>query len=318
MRERGLGVAVLAFALAMSATARAADPPPTPEQEALFRAGMAEYEKGNRTSAIATWENLLGTLGENRGYKILYNLGVAYQASGDVTHAIERYRAFLTQVRQRDNVGKDLEQRANDASKRLAQLESTYGAVEVRAPQSGPVVLTRVGTGDPRPAGYVVWLAPGVHTIEINVGTQKLERKEITIEAGHTLTVETSPPPAETPPPPPPVVTTAPPPKPAEPSGLPPLVWVGAGITIASVSLPIVSFFVADKKKDDALALSRTSAEYRSAKDTYDSWRTLHYVSYAVPVVLAGLTIAYAIVARPSRNVTVGLAGSQLRVEGRF
>lgn len=303
--------------LLFSRAALAADPAPTPEQEAVFRSGLAEYEKGNRANAVATWENLLATLGEGRGFKILYNLGVAYQASGDVTRAIERYRAFVAQVKQRENVGKDLDHRAADASSRLAQLESSHGAVEVRAPRSGPVVLTRVGTGEPRPAGYIVWLAPGSHRIELRVGTQDLDSKQITVEAGKTSVIETSPP-EEPPKPvalaPAPTAAATPPPS----SGPSPLVWVGVGVTLASVSLPISTFFVAESKRDDASSLSRTSAAYAGAKDTFDTWRTLHYASYAVPVVLAGVTLAYALLSRPSRHPDARTQGARPMLDLSF
>ncbi|MBX3233303.1 MAG: tetratricopeptide repeat-containing protein [Labilithrix sp.] len=309
MRERAAAAAAALFFFA--AAARANEPPPTPEHEAVFRAGMEQYEKGNRPAAIATWENLLATLGEGRGYKILYNLGVAYQASGDVTRAIERYRAFVAQVKRRENVGKDLVARSADATTRLEQLESTHGAVDVRAPKSGPIVLTRVGTSEPRPAGYVVWLAPGTHAIEVNVGTQKIERREVIVEKGKTVVVDTSPPEEPAPPPP------APPPEPPPPRGVSAWVWVGAGVTLASVALPVASYLVADGKGDDARALGRGSGRYADAKDTYETWRTLHYVSYAVPAVLAGITIAIAVLG-PSKRVTVGFDGSQLRVGGAF
>ena len=129
MRERALGLA-FAFALALGATvgtARAADTPPSAEHDAAFRNGLDQFAHGNNAGAIATWESLLGTLGEERGYKVLYNLGLAYQAIGDVTHAIERYRAFVKQVGRRADVSSDLAGRAADAQKRLAPLIDRLG-----------------------------------------------------------------------------------------------------------------------------------------------------------------------------------------------
>src|SRR5262245_24806229 len=108
MPDRLLGAAAFAFVLTTATTPCLAAEPTSPEHDAIFRNGLDQYARGNTVAAIATWENLLSTLGEERAYKVLYNLGLAYQATGDVTRAIERYRAFLKQAGKREKIPRDL------------------------------------------------------------------------------------------------------------------------------------------------------------------------------------------------------------------
>jgi hypothetical protein len=301
------GVAI--FALSLHAHAQ----PAAPEQDAAFRNGLDQYTHGNNTGAIATWESLLTTMGEERGYKVLYNLARAYQAIGDITHAIERYRAFVKQVGARTDVPKELAERAADAQSRVEQLERSYGAIRMNAPTHGGLVLTRVGSSEPRAAGYVVWLAPGRHDLELFVGTDHVKKLTVEVVPGKTLDIDTSPP--EEPPSPAPVVNPPPPAqtKSAEPP--PPQsnrwVWIGAAATAVSIAAPVITYVVASQKKDDATALGRGSDGYPAARDSFDSWKTINYVSYALPAVLALATIGY-VVFRPSPK-SVALLPAGLR-----
>ncbi|MGH7272075.1 MAG: hypothetical protein ACREJ3_16720 [Polyangiaceae bacterium] len=59
---------------------------------------MSRYEAGALSDAIATWEPIYAQLGEEEGYRLAYDLGVAYAASGDATRAADRLRAFLAEV----------------------------------------------------------------------------------------------------------------------------------------------------------------------------------------------------------------------------
>src|SRR5579864_5604970 len=101
-RELALSLALSLAPSFVAAVARAdpAPPPPqaSPEHDAAFKSGLAHFEQADYVGAIQTWESLLATIGEERGHKVLYNLGLAYEAIGDVTHAIERFRAFERQV----------------------------------------------------------------------------------------------------------------------------------------------------------------------------------------------------------------------------
>ncbi|MBS2015591.1 MAG: hypothetical protein JST00_22075 [Deltaproteobacteria bacterium] len=321
-RDRLSVVAAVALALASvtpgTALAQPTDPPRgTTEHETAMRSGLDHYAQGNFVAAIATWESLLATIGEQRGYKVLYNLGLAYQQIGDVTHGIERYRAFVKQVAERGNADPDLVSRSDDAAKRVADLESTHGAVFVKPPARGGAVLTRVGTADARAAGYVVWLAPGTHTVEVFVGTSRSKIVRVEVVKGEQVEVDTTPP--EEPAPPPPALPVAPPPAPAT-SARTTWLLVGAGATVVSFALPLTLYGVASGKQSDAEALGPGHTGYAAAKDSYESARTVYAVSYALPIAV-GLTTAIVYLAWKSDkdrpvNAAVGLGGVSL--SGRF
>jgi hypothetical protein len=64
-----------------------------------FKAGMDRYKAGDLAAAIATWEPILRELGEPKGYRLAYDLGVAYAELGDAPHAIERLQASFADAR---------------------------------------------------------------------------------------------------------------------------------------------------------------------------------------------------------------------------
>lgn len=295
MREsRALAIAAalagLVLVAAGAAHAQPADPPSgTTEHESALKSGLEHYAQGNFVTAIATWESLLATIGEQRGYKVLYNLGLAYQQIGDVTHAIERYRAFMKQVAERPYADANLTARAEDAGKRVADLQSTHGSVFVKPPARGAAVLTRVGTADARAAGYVVWLAPGTHSVEVFVGTSRAKMVRVEVVRGEQVEVDTTPPDE----PPPPVTPPRDPVPERATATSARTTWllVGGGVTLASLALPLSLFGVASGKRDDAEALGEGHTGYADAKSSYDSAKTVYAVSYALPVAL-GLTTA--------------------------
>jgi len=314
-RRAWLGVAVVVTSLGASpdvAMAQApADDAAAPVHDAAFRSGLDQYGRGNYMAAIGTWESLLGTMGEERGYKVLYNLGLAYQAVGDVTRALERYRAFVAQVARREPAPPDLAAKAEDARTRAAQIEQTYGAVHVKAPRGGGIVLTRVGTSEPRAAGYVLYLAPGAHTIELFAGTDHAKKIAVQVERGTTVDVETSAPDDTTPKP------ATPPPRATEPAPAPPpdarssSTWLYLGAaTVASLALPITLFFVADGKRDDAEALGAGHTQYADASASFERWQNFYYVSYALPVVLAGFTVGAFLTRSTSASEPLRAAGA--------
>jgi len=325
---RALGALVFVSALALGGVARAqppAKPAPSAENDSAFRSGLDQYARGNYVAAITTWESLLATMGEERGHKVLYNLGLAYQQIGDVTKAVERYEAFLRHVDQ-PYASPELAARADDARSRLSQLQRSYGAVNVRAPRTGGFVLTRVGSAEPRAAGYIVWLAPGPHTVELFVGTSHVKTVRLEVVRGETVDVETSRPdeptvaPSE--PKPPPKREPEGPAREAAPGrGPSTLVLVGAGVTIASVAVPVAFYFVARGKRDDATALGQGNTAYAHAVSTYDTWRTIYLVSYALPATLALVTAGVWIFggsSAPSTSARVAITPGGALVHGTF
>jgi hypothetical protein len=311
--------AIVLFLALFPARALAAPPeaPPPPEHDLAFRSGLEQYAHGNFVAAITTWESLLRTMGEDRGYKVLYNLGLAYQAIGDVTRAVERYVAFTTQVERKRPVAPELEDRASDAQKRIDQIRSTYGSVNVLAPKRGGLVLTRVGTAEPRAAGYVVYLAPGSHVIEIAIGTDRLQKKSIEVEAGKTIEVDTSPPEEPAPPP----VTQQPIPRPEE-SATPRnanWLWYGGFATFGAFSVPLLLHFVTLRQKTDAEELGPGHPDYGPAKSDYETSRTLTFVAYALPAVVAAVSIGgYYFSGDSKPRAAIGISPRGLSLSGSF
>lgn len=320
-RRRALAFALPLVCAAPSAARAdappAAEPAASPEHDAVFKSGLEQYSRGNYVSAIATWESLLTTIGEDRGYKVLYNLGLAYQQIGDTTKAIERFRSFEHRVAERPNAPPELAERARDAAERAKQLEQSHGAVHVLAPKRGGLVLTRIGNGEPRAAGYTVWLAPGTHAIDVYIGTDHEKRVQVDVEPGSSIDVETTPEASEVPPP-----VAAPPPREAPPEArpIPSLVWIGAGATAASLALPVTLYVVANGKRDDADALGAGHTDYAAKRSTYVSWRTAYYVSYALPVTLAAATAAIYLLRpeAPSTKTALHVGPGSVSVSGQF
>jgi tetratricopeptide (TPR) repeat protein len=288
------GAFALAIALSFVAAQARASEPKSPGNEVAFDAGLALYRQGDYAGAIRAWEALLTSLGEADGYKLLYNLGLAYQAVGDVTKAVEAYLAFEARIAALPDASQPALARAADARTRRQHLTETNGAVHVQAPRRGGLVLTRVGTSEPRAAGYVVWLPPGPHEIQIFVGTAHPRTVTVNAEPGKTQEVDTTPPEIVSPPP-----VGVPFPTLSEPARASPWPWIGAGATLASGALPLTLFFVASSKSDSAAALGEGNTEYAAARSSYDTWRVAYYVSYALPAALAVATVISFVLQRP-------------------
>jgi tetratricopeptide (TPR) repeat protein len=267
----------------------------TMDHDALFQRGLDRYDAKDYAGAVALWEHLLRSLGEQRGWKVLYNLGLAHQASGDATRAIERFDAFLLRVHNLEApsdgpIPPELAERRDDAAARASAIRATHGAVRAIAPRSAEVVMVRVGTAAPRAAGFTLYLAPGPHEIEIETGTPHARRITVQVTAGGSLEVDTTRP----------APATAP--TPAAPRGDQivaqrssfPTGWfvAGAGLTAASVILPVALGLRANSLRDDAEKLGPGHTGYAAAAGEFDDARDAYRASFALPAVLAAATLA--------------------------
>ncbi len=302
-----------------SAHADTSDSPPKaddPELEASrvrFRKGMDAYAAGDFAGAIVTWQAIYSELGKERGYRLAFNLGRAYDAYGDASRAAELYGTYLDEVATRRGRGESLppivEKQASDANERLAELVRTRG--RLRVPQGKTPVEVRIDGGAPRLAGFLVLLAPGKHVLVFGTGDSEL-RREIVLAEGQEQTVE--PPPAN------------PEPRAPEPRSRTPLlvetrttrpfspVWifVGAGATALSVLIPALQYSRAvsiaseHDASGDALERERLASEYSGAK-------TGAYATLSIPLVLGAATVGLgAAFVFGSRTETVRIAGRGL------
>ena len=286
---------IAALALATPLPAFAQQPPTQAESDATFARGLALYDAKDFAGAAAGWEGLLASMGEAKGWKVLYNLGLAYESALDPTRAVERYDAFLRTVEKEPRpLPASLEDRRQDATDRSRALKATHGAVRVHAPPSG-AVLVRIGDLPPRVAPFTAYVRPGHLQVEVGSGGPAPRHIEVDVAAGITADVDAgaAPPPAPTA-----TAPVRPPPTPQEPERSFPtvLVLVGAGLTVASVALPVGLNARAQTKREEAEKLGQGHTDYAAARDDFDSARTLYYVSYGAPALLGAATIAIAVV----------------------
>ena len=201
MWTRRLSELALAGWLGLLASDARADPASPAVDDSLaayrerFKRGMDLYEHGAAAEAIACWEPIYRDLGEERGYRLAYDLGVAYAALDDAAHSGERLQAFVNEVDSRRGRGEALgvavTKEESDARARLARLATTLGRIQV-ASGSSPSVA-RVDAGDPHAAGFIAWVTPGPHEITFDPGTHHERTIPIDVAAG--AIVELVPPP---------------------------------------------------------------------------------------------------------------------------
>jgi hypothetical protein len=300
--------ALLVFALVATAPCAAWAQPgartsDAAETDALFKKGLGQFDSGDNAGAIATWERLLTMLDEDRAWKLLFNLGLAYQAAGDATRAVERYEGFLHKMAEQPGRPKpELEARRVEVVERVRKIKATHGGVRVLAHPTRDVMV-KVDDSAPRATGFTAYLLPGDHVVEVQPGTPQARRIPVRAVAATTTDVETAEPASPQPPPPvtPTPTPTPPPPRAAQPRAVSrpaeahsfPTGWLVAGavVTAASTALPIALGVAAKSKKDDAIALGAGHTGYRSAVDDFRSARTLYEVSWVVPAVLATATV---------------------------
>jgi hypothetical protein len=321
---RRLSEAAIVLALAGAvAPARAMPAPagvtedPLEQYRERFKQGMDRYRAGALAEAIGYWEPIYRELGEQKGYRLAYNLGVAYAELGDATRAAERLQAFLAEVDARRERSQDIAtivaKNETDARGRIAGLVATKGRIHI---ESGtPPRAAQVDASEPRLAGFVAWVTPGEHTVTFAPGAPEQEVKTVTVHAGEVVDVE------PTPPPPPPAPTTAPEATPAVTPLAPPPPPITRHETVRPFSPLLLGV-------SGGLAVAATMAAYPLNQRAWSMWnpsggqpfydaRTVAYTMEGAAIGLAGVTAALAawyFLGTSTREVVVTPAG----VAGRF
>lgn len=304
-------IALVAGVALATPLARAAPPPsvaddPLSDYRERFKQGMDRYKAGAFTEAIGYWEPIYRELGEQKGYRLAFNIGVAYQELGDATHAAEHLQSFLAQVDARRGRGETIppivQKEEQDARDRVAALTASKGRIRVD-PGSPPRPM-QVDAMEPHVSTFVAWVNPGQHTVTFAPGTPDAQEKTIEVHAGDLVDVAAPPPPAPTAPSPatpaPGVATTpapAPPPSPpvtrveTEHPFSPVLVYVAGGLTVAAgiASIPLDGH--AWSLHDQYTAENPIPAGDRSS---FDSARTLAYAAIGTTIGLGVVTAALA------------------------
>ena len=270
---------------------------------------MERYRAGAIAEAIAFWEPIYREMGASKGYRLAYNLGVAYQAFGDATHAAERFDAFLAEVDARRAQKETLEpivaKEETEAKARMATLLATKGRIRIAA---GPrAVAAQIDAGEPRVSGFVAYVTPGAHKVTFGPGTKDATTQEVSLKPGEVVDLSPPPPPTEQNPPnadvPKPNDRVSPPLGPAttptrvvheidHPFHVA-VIFVGGGLTALSVALPIVTVSHAANLRH-TYATSTNPGEHKNIENDYGSAQTTANMSLAVPVVLGLATASLA------------------------
>lgn len=208
-RHFELAVLALVATIALGSSPALGAPPasgPLPDDQLSnyrerFKAGMDRYQAGAVSEAIGYWEPIYRQLGAQAGYRLAYNLGIAYGHLDDATRAAERLQAFLDEVDTRRGQGQALgavvAKEEADAHERMADLMATKG--RIRIPTSDPPVSVQVDASEPRTAGFVAWVQPGEHTVTFELQTSKSETRVIQAKAGELVEVQPPAPPTTPP-----------------------------------------------------------------------------------------------------------------------
>ncbi len=267
-------------------SARAQAPADDPDRRA-FERGLQCFDGEQYFCAVESWEALIERVGAPRAWKVLYNLGVAHDALGDATRALDRWESFLEVAPAGEAEG----QRA-DAARRIAGLRARFGEIDVRS-ADGVAALARVGAGKERPAGFRVLVAPGRHEVVITAPGRPIQRVTVDIAAGVRREVQVA---SELP--------AAPQPRPSPPReqqipasdagvDLPTGLAIGFGAaTVVSFALPLGLGLRAGSLRDDAIA-APTRASYDAATSDYEGARTAYSVSYVLPAALGAATVGF-------------------------
>ncbi len=335
IRRRSEIAALLACALSVLAPSARADGDPLSQWRERFKAGMERYTAGALGDAIAAWEPVYREMGPKTGYRLAYNLGIAYQEQGDATRAAERFEAFLSEVDTRRAASETLEavvlHEEDEGRKRLADLVATKGRFKVAA--TDPPVAVQIDAGEPRLAGFIAYVAPGAHTVTFGVGSADAKSEQHDIKAGDLVELAPPPPPAPRPPPP-----DAPPPRAAPPATRvehtvdrpfsPIVIYVGGALTAASIVLPILTFqHAADLRHQYTAANDASDVAQKSAiASEYGNAQTIGDASLWVPITLGVATVALAtwyFAGKQERDIVVPIVtpttnGAIAGVGGRF
>jgi len=315
MKTSASAIAICLGLLTPTTPVRAALPEPQADQ--IFKQGLEAFDTGEAKLAIELWEKLVTEGDPAKVWRVLYNLGLAYEVAGDRPRALERFEAFARRVgEQPGSLPIDFEGRRQDAVERSARIRPEVSMLRVTPSANGERVPIRINGGPSRDAGFALYLEPGKYELKMGEGVRE-KTASLELERGELFTAV-----AEQLPPPP-----APPAKPPPPYQAPiPLsvLITGGALSTALVALPLGLFFRAKGLREDADAVGAFETGYPAALDAYDEARTMYLASWAVPGTLAAVTLGLLVVdvvdasgdsrARSAR-LRVGPTGGRVEVE---
>ncbi|MDB5217812.1 MAG: hypothetical protein JWO86_5739, partial [Myxococcaceae bacterium] len=277
-----MALSVALFAIGARADEPAGPPPPasTPsasppaaELDTLrerFREGMEKYKTGAFADAIVIWESIYRELGSDKGYRLAFDLARAYDALGDLIKAADHYESYLDNVTMRRKVGEvlepNVERQEEVARDRLETIAGLKARIRVKAGLRQPVIV-QVDNTPARVAGFTIYVEPGAHTVTFGSG-ESADVRRLTVERGRIVDVE---PPAE-------ALSTTPPETRYETRTdhpfSPLVLWVSAGVAVASLVVPAITYAHALSVKSDYDSTSTSPTNKATLANDYESART--------------------------------------------
>ena len=315
-----------AVALPPMATPPAATPPlansPLDTLRERFREGMEKYKSGAFADAIVIWESIYRELGTDKGYRLAFDLARAYDALGDLIKAADHYESYLDKVTQRRAGGEllepNVERQEEVARDRLENIAGLKARIRVKAGERQPVIV-QIDNAPARVAGFTIYVEPGAHTVTFG-SANDADIRRVTLERGSVIDVE---PRAK--------VLAAPAPEPryetrAERPFSPVVLWVGAGVALASLIVPALTYAHALSVKSDYDAPTTSATDKATLANDYESARTNAYASIVVPALFTaaagGLAIWYFVGTKETRiplpTPAVTTTGASVSVSARF
>jgi hypothetical protein len=248
--------ALLALLASLAASPARADEDAMAPYRDRFQTGMERYKTGNISSAVDWWEPIYSEVGPDRGYRVAFDLGRAYDKLGNSKLAAARYRAFLQVV--------DARRARGDAIEPVVAKEETEARGRVTAIRDIDATSAPVSQPTPPPAAASAPPSPP-----------------------RSL----SPPPA---PPPPPSLPPPPPPPPAPHADHPFSPWVlvaGGALTAGAGALCAVEYAHALSTKNEFAAATNEPASTQSViRDSYDGIRPVAYGALGATAGFAAVT----------------------------
>jgi hypothetical protein len=284
---------------------------------------MEKYKGGAFADAILIWESIYRDLGSDKGYRLAFDLARAYDALGDLIKAADHYESYLEKVTQRRAEGEllepNVERQEAVARDRLEKIAGLKARIRVKAGLRQPVIV-QVDNTPARVAGFTLYVEPGAHTVTFGAG-KDADVRRLTVERGRIVDVE---PRAEVLSPPPPPETrfeTR-----VEHPFSPLVLWVSAGVAVASLVVPVITYAHALSVKSDYDSAATSPSDKLTLANDYESARTNAYASVVVPALftaaVGGLVVWYVVGTKETRipipTPSVTTTGASVSVSARF
>lgn len=321
----------LCAALLFAVAPAFAEPDPLEPYRERFQLGLERFRAGDVHAAIQYWEAIRRQLGDEKAYRLMFNLGKAYEQLGDATLAAERYEVFLREAdvaAQQGALDPAVQENVASARTRMEALAASHARIRV-LPSTRPG-LVQVDQGEPRLGAFCAYVAPGKHTVTVDRDTPKQRTIAFALAAGQVVDVDPTRPadpptePASPPPKAPSVVPARP--EPAPPMHEPPfpayVLTIAGGVTVASLAVPWLArrhaLGIRNDYHDPATSVDR---RHELASD-YDDAKTLYGLSWVVPLAFAGTTGALTVWYFDDAPVTVEggptATGADVQIRARF